>query len=124
MNSTRDHLRPTIEIAKPQLVRLLSEGTGTTEGPFTAEQRNDFMLSVVHQALHLRRLADDSLAARLRPQVVDEEERSVWREVTVNIVRPMRLAGAPLHYTYIDVDDAFRRCEDRIDCLELPRFTN
>ena len=42
------------------------------------------------------------------------EERRIWREVTLQVVRPLRAARQPLHRRFRDVDDVFRACRDEL----------
>ena len=74
---------PAILVYKPRFVELLQEGSDGEKAPFTAEQRNDFMLGIVHQAVHLEyatRLGDAATPDGLR---ASGEERRVWRELTL-----------------------------------------
>lgn len=105
-----------ILIGEPQLLELMADGSGA--GPFTAEQRNTFMLGLVHEAVHLQN--DDLPAPEMlrRRQRLDEEARA-WREVTMRVVRPLRAEGRGMHPIFIRVDEAFRRCGDAPKCQPL-----
>lgn len=104
----------TVIVARPRFLELLAEGPGPV-GPFTEEQRNDFMLGLVHEAVHLRGAPTRSPEAAGHEAAMAEEVR-VWREVNQNVVRPLRAAGRPVHRTFTRIDDQFRACGDRIDC--------
>ena len=84
----------------------------TAEPPFTQQQKNDFALALVHEIVHLRNPAADPRDTEARPA----EESRVWRDVSLNAVRPLRTLNQPVHRRFLDVDDALRACRD-----ELPR---
>ena len=114
MAATRLDGQPTIVIAKPRFATFLAEG-GASMGPFSPQQRNDFSVALVHETVHLQ---------RWRGEVVDVEERVreesyVWREVTLQVVRPWRALGQPLHDRFLQVDDAFKRCNDQLPCVAI-----
>ncbi len=106
--------RMTIEIVHQPFIELLAEGPGAL-GPFTQEQRNDFMLALVHEAVHLQSPSFTDRASITREQQIAEEVRA-WREVNVNVVRSLRAAGQPIHVTFREIDEAFGACDDRPDC--------
>lgn len=104
--------RRTIAIVHPRLVRLLLEG-GRVVAPFTRRQENDFMLALVHEAVHFENPHVDDLAqakSRLR------EELRAWREVSLHVVRQLRQLDQPMTRQFIEVDEAFRACDDLQDC--------
>ena len=114
MAATRLDGQPTIVIAKPRFATFLAEG-GASTAPFSQQQRNDFSVALVHETVHLQ---------RWRGEVVDVEERVreesyVWREVTLQVVRPWRALGQPLHDRFLQVDDAFKRCNDQLPCVAI-----
>lgn len=104
--------RHAIIIAEPRLKRLLQP----TDQPDTflhARQKNDFMLGLVHEAVHLRNVnAGDprNAADRLR------EELRAWREVDINVVRPLRRLNQPMDNTFLVVGDAFQACGGQPQC--------
>jgi hypothetical protein len=106
--------RQTISVVQPQFIELLAEGPGP-QGPFTLEQRNDFMLALVHEAVHLQNPNFSEPAAVTREERLAEEVRA-WREVNTHVVRTLRAEGQPIHVTFREVDEAFRACGDRPAC--------
>ena len=124
MTSSGTEKAGAILVLKPAFTELLREGPAGVAGPFTAEQRNDFVVGVVHAAVHLRVATMNQNAATGVGDDAAAQERRVWRDVMLNVVRPMRSTGAPLHHTFVQVDDAFQRCNDRIDCLLPPVFVD
>jgi hypothetical protein len=108
---------PTIFIAKPRFLRFLIE-TGATEPPFTLQQKNDFALALVHEIVHLQNPDADPRDLELRPA----EESRVWREVNLQVVRPLRSLNQPIHRRFRDVDDALRACRDELPCAPLLRL--
>lgn len=104
-----------IVIARPRFVGFLVEG-GRTSAPFTQQQRNDFALGLVHEAVHLQNPDPGdpaSLEGRLR------EELRAWREVNSNVVRQFRKLNQPVNPRLIEADDALRSCQDRLPCEPL-----
>ena len=109
--------KPTIFIAKPRFMKFLIEG-GATVAPFTPQQKNDFALGLVHEIVHLQ----DSGARPDDPEFRAREESRVWREVDLQVVRPLRARNQPIHQRFRDVDDAFRACGDELPCPQLARL--
>ena len=107
---------PTIMIAKPSFMRFLIE-SGATEPPFTQQQKNDFALALVHEIVHLQNPDADPRDPQLRPA----EESRVWRDVNMNVVRPLLSVNQPIHHRFRDVDDALRACRDELPCAPLLR---
>lgn len=106
--------RPTIFIAKPRFMKFLIE-TGATTPPFTPQQKNDFALALVHEVVHLQSPDADAGNIDLRAA----EESRVWREVSLQVVRPLRARNQPIHRRFRDVDDALRACRDELPCAAL-----
>ena len=109
--------RPTIFIAKPRFTKFLIE-TGATAPPFTTQQKNDFALALVHEIVHLQNPDADAGNVDLRAA----EDSRVWREVSVQVVRPLRARNQPIHRRFRDVDDALRACRDELPCAPLARL--
>ena len=106
----------TIFIGRPRFAKFLQEGGATAE-TFTPQQKTDFALALVHEVVHLQRwVAPGSPAQRVR------EESQVWRDVTVNVVRPLRALNRPVDRRFILVDDAFRSCDDQVPCAPIARL--
>lgn len=104
-----------IVIARPRFVGFLVEG-GRMSAPFTRQQRNDFALGLVHEAVHLQNPHPGnpaSLEDRLN------EELRAWREVNLNVVRQFRNLNQPMNPRMIEADDALRSCEDKLPCQPL-----
>lgn len=102
-----------IVISQPRFTRFLRE-SGRLTAPFLRRQRNDFMLGLVHEAVHLQGLPDRSSRAGL----VREESRT-WREVSLNVVRPLRWLHQEMHRKFTQVDEALKQCADQLPCLEF-----
>jgi hypothetical protein len=109
--------RPTLLIAEPRLRTFLADGDGLSR-PFTRKQRNDFMLGLVHEAVHLRKPQLPAPANSSYEERVAEELRA-WRTVSVEVVRPLRRIGEPVDSVFIRIDDALLACDDRSDCQVL-----
>jgi hypothetical protein len=107
--------RHVIVIAQPRFSAFLAEG-GRLSAPFSQQQRNDFMLGLVHETIHLQR-PDPGNPARLEDRL-DEEVRT-WREVDLNVVRPLRRWHEPMSESFIAADEAIRSCADREVCPAL-----
>jgi hypothetical protein len=104
-----------IVIAGPRFLDFLLE-IGRTSAPFRQQQRNDFMLGLVHEAVHLEKenTADPaSLEGRLA------EELRTWRKVDLNVVRQLRRLNQPINPVLIEADDAIRSCGDKKECEPL-----
>ena len=117
MAAWRTEGKSTIIISKRRFEGFLREG-GPTVPPFAQEQKNDFAIGLVHEILHLQNPAANPRDPELR---VVEESRA-WREVTLNVVRPLRAANHPMRQRFRDVDDAFRACGDQLPCPPLARL--
>lgn len=104
-----------IVIARPRFVGFLVEG-GRTSAPFTRQQRNDFALGLVHEAVHLQNPHPGNPAS-----VEDRlnEELRAWREVNLNVVRQFRNLNQPMNPRMIEADEALRSCEDKRPCQPL-----
>ena len=104
--------RQAIIIAQPRLERLLR--SMDPSGPSSrVKQKNDFMLGLVHEVVHLRNAnAGDpgNPADRLG------EELRAWHEVDIHVVRPLRKLHQPMDPTFLKVDDALLACSDRRMC--------
>ena len=103
--------KPTVFITKPGFMKFLIEG-GATAPPFTPQHKNDFALALVHEIVHLLNPDADPRNPNLRAA----EESRVWREVNLNVVRPLRERNQPMHHRFRDVDDALRVCRDELPC--------
>jgi hypothetical protein len=108
--------RHVIVIAQPRCTAFLIEG-GRVSAPFSQQMRNDFMLGLVHETVHLQR-ADPGDAARLEDRL-DEEVRT-WREVDINVVRQLRQSHQPMNESFIEANEAIRSCGDEKQC-QAPR---
>ena len=104
-----------IVIARPRFVGFLIEG-GRASPPFTQQQRNEFALGLVHEAVHLQN-PEPGNPANLEDRV--SEELRAWREVNLNVVRQWRALNQPMHPRLIEADDALRSCVDRLPCQRL-----
>jgi hypothetical protein len=107
--------RQVIVISRPRFAAFLIEN-GPTAPPFSRRERNDFLLGLVHETVHLERSGLDphlSLEDRLR-----EEERA-WRSVDVNVVRPLLAQDEPMNPRFIEADEAIRSCGDHQPCQPL-----
>jgi hypothetical protein len=107
--------KPMIVIAGPRFLDFLLE-TGLTSAPFSQRQRNDFMLGLVHEGVHLEKenTADPaSLEGRLA------EELRTWRKVDLNVVRQLRRLNQPINPVLIEADDKIRSCGDKTECEPL-----
>ena len=101
-----------IVIVQPRFMRLLL-GEGRVRPPFTPQQENNFMLGLVHEAVHLQN--PNAGDPRKVTDRINEELRA-WLEVSRNVVRPLRRLKQPMHGQFLQVDDAFRACGDVRDC--------
>ena len=117
MAATRLDGQPTIFIAKPRFATFLTEA-GQTRAPFSQQLRNDFAIALVHETLHLQRWVGNPVDQEDRIR----EESYVWREVTLQVVRPWRSLNQPVHARFIQVDDEFRRCRDQLPCPAIGQF--
>jgi hypothetical protein len=115
MASGRVDGRRVIVIARPRFVRFLVEG-GRVSAPFSQQQRNDFMLGLVHETVHLQR-SNPSNPADLEDRL--NEELRAWREVDVNVVRQLRELNQPMNERFIEADDAIRSCGNEERCQPL-----
>lgn len=114
MAIARDRGKDVIVLSKPRLAAdLLS--TGGLIPPFNARQRNDFVISLIHEILHLR----NPSANPRDPAAHAQEERRVWREMTLRAVRPLRKMHQALNPRFEEVDDALRECRDALPCGRL-----
>jgi len=107
--------RSVIVISRPRLATFLEE-TGGASPPFSRRQRNDFLLGLVHETVHLERRSADphpTLDSRL-----DEEERA-WRTVDARVVRPLLARHEPMDVQFLDADRALRSCGDMTPCQAL-----
>ena len=84
--------------------------------PFSRQQKNDFMLGLVHETVHLQRLNPGN-PADLGDRLT--EEVRTWREVDVNVVRQMRTLNQPMNARLIEADDAIRSCGIEERCQPL-----
>ncbi len=114
MAATKLNGRPTVLIARERFASFLREG-GRSESPFTPGQKNDFLVALTHEVVHLQNPSADAST----PEARAREEGRVWREVNLNLVRPFRALQQPIHGLFLRVDDAFRNCRDRLPCPEL-----
>lgn len=110
-----DDNKPVIVIARPRFVAFLIEG-GRTSVPFTQQQRNDFALGLVHEAVHLQNPQPGD-PARLDDRLL--EELRAWREVSLHVVREWRRTNQPMNPRVIQADDALRSCGDQLPCQPL-----
>jgi hypothetical protein len=117
MVSMRTGDQGVILISKPRLASDL-QSTGPLHPPFTARQLNDFAISLVHEIVHLQHPE----ANPENPTEHAREELRVWREVTINAVRPLRLVNQPLQPRFLEVDDVLRSCNDSLPCPGIERL--
>jgi hypothetical protein len=98
--------KQTIIIPRVRFDEWLTD-SGRRSAPFTRQQKNDFMLGLVHEAVHLQNPGAGN------PNNLNDfvrEELRAWREVTLNGVRPLRNLKEPMSRRFIEVDDAFAVC--------------
>ena len=115
MASGRVDGKSVIVIAQPRFSIFLAEG-GRLAAPFSRQQVNDFMLGLVHETVHLQNANPGnpaSLADRL------SEELRAWREVDVNVVRPLRELHQAMNRRFTEADDALRSCGSKEPCPPL-----
>ena len=108
---------PTILVVKPRFVEFL-EKSGRMAKPFTAQQRNDFAIAIVHEVVHLR----ESPAVARDQETFSEEELKTWLTVNLRVVRPLRDQGRPVDQQFALVDDLLRGCDDTLPCPLLSRL--
>ena len=111
--------RQTIVISQPRFEAFLQEEAASGDTTFSRRQRNDFLLGLVHETVHLEsplRDPNPTLEGRLQ-----EEERA-WRIVDLQVVRPLRAHHEPMHPRFIDADEAIRSCGDKSPCPALRRL--
>lgn len=109
--------RPTVFISQPRFVQFLREG-GRVSPPFGEQQRNDFVLGLVHEVVHLE--GARSLGPAGKQELIREESRT-WHEVSINAVRQLRWLGQRMHPKFVRVDEALRSCGDILPCSEFVR---
>lgn len=109
--------RQVVIISEPRFVRFLIEG-GNVSSPFGEQQTNDFMLGLIHEIVHLQG-GENSRVARTQDRI--REESRTWRDVSLNVVRPLRRLGQRMHQKFVRVDDALRSCDDLLPCAEFTR---
>ena len=110
--------KPTIVIAGQRFLGFLIEG-GRTSAPFTLQERNDFALGLVHEAVHLEK---ENTA---NPAILEErlnEELRTWLKVDVDVVRQLRRLNQPMNPRLIEADDALRICRDKLPCEPLKQI--
>lgn len=117
MVATRVDGQPTIVIAKPRFHAFLREG-GRLAAPFTPRQRNDFAIALVHEVYHLQNWRDDPEDAEERSLI----ETQAWHAVNLGVVRPWRASNQPVDPRFLQVDDGFRSCADRLPCPAVERL--
>jgi hypothetical protein len=104
-----------IVIAQPRFTAFLTEG-GRVSAPFSEQQRNDFMLGLVHEVVHLQR-PNPGNPARFDDRL--NEELRTWHEVDVNVVRQLRQLHQPMNESFLKADEAIRVCGDKMKCPAL-----
>lgn len=109
--------RSTIVVSKERFAAFLREG-GDTDPPLTQRQKNDFVIGLVHENVHLRNPEANPHDPTLRAA----EESRAWQQVSINVVRPLRAQNQPMHQRFKDVDDLFRACRDELPCAPLARL--
>jgi hypothetical protein len=109
--------RTAILIPQRRFADFLTSDTSVS-GTFTRRQRNDFMIALVHESVHLRNPHFLSPADVSQEQRLAEELRA-WRTVNQRVVRPLRASSEPMHSMFIRVDDALIACGERPDCQPL-----
>lgn len=110
--------RATIVIAGPRFLDFLQEG-GRTLPPFTQRQRNDFVVGLVHETVHLEQ--DNTANPAIFKERLAEELRA-WRKVDLNVVRQLRRLNQPINPRLIEADDALRSCGDQEECQSLRKI--
>ena len=107
--------KATILIVQARFERLL-DGRRRSSAPFSERQKIDFMLGLVHEALHLQNPRAGDPANR--EDRIREESR-VWRDVDVNVVRTLLQRHTAMDRRFADADDALRACRDQLPCERL-----
>ena len=110
--------RLVIVIARAQFERLL-EGSEGTSASFSRRQRNDFLLGLVHETVHLERDHPEGTAS-LEDRLCEEER--AWRTVDVEVVRPLLARHEPMNQRFIEADAALRLCGTREPCHALRKL--
>ncbi len=110
MSSAIVNGRLTLAVVQTRLTTFLAEGKVNQ-----LQIKNDFMLGVVHEVVHLQnpKLASSNHLA---------EEQRAWREVNSNVVRKLRASKQPMNKRFIAVDDALKACKDQLPCPSLARI--
>jgi hypothetical protein len=86
--------------------------------PFTAQQMNDFAIGLIHEINHLRNTTNNEPD----PVAFFREESRAWRDVTINVVRPLRALNQPMDREFVEVDDALQDCRDELPCPRLAQL--
>lgn len=110
--------KPMIVVAQPRFLGFLIEG-GRLAPPFAQQQRNDFMLGLVHETLHVQNPHPGNPASLDNRMT---EELRVWREVDRNVVRQLRQLNQPMNLRFIEADDALRSCNEDTECQPLRKL--
>jgi hypothetical protein len=108
--------QPTLVVVKPRFARFIEEESGRRLFPVSARIKHDFLLGVIHEVVHLQSLTSNR--PRTRASRMLEESRT-WREVSINVVRPLRRFNQPMNRSFIVADEALRECLDQIPCPQL-----
>jgi len=107
-----------IVISQPSLVDFLLQG-GRTSVPFTQQQKNDFLIGLVHEVVHLQN-PNRGNPARIEERL--QEELRTWRVVDLNVVRQFRKINQPMNPRLIEADDILRRCGNQTQCEPLTKI--
>jgi hypothetical protein len=108
---------PTIFIVKPRFEAFLREHARFAV-PFTAQQKNDFAIGLIHEIDHLQ----NTTGSPGDREAFFREESRAWREVNLRFVRPLRELNQPMNREFVQVDDALRQCRDELPCPQLARL--
>jgi len=107
--------RQVIVISRPRFAAFLLED-GRAVPPFSRRQRNDFLLGLVHETVHLERSVSHT-PFTLEDRLCEEER--AWRSVDVNVVRSLLAHAEPMNPRFIEADQAIRSCGDQQPCQPL-----
>ena len=111
---------PQITMYGSRLMTLTRMQQKQTSG-FNQSVKNSFVLTLVHEAVHLEQPPEFFLKDMTPEERALEEDRA-WFKVDINAVRALRRSGQVLDTDFIECDDILLRCKDNMSCVEFRNF--
>ena len=115
--------KPYVRISAPALWHWVREVSNVPKG-FNQEIKHDFLIGVVHQAVHLEHPTDVLYKLASSPESWAIEETRAWREVVMGVVAPLRSQNQSVGTVFVQAHELLKKCAEPHDCPAFEKYVS